>query len=249
MTTKHATGFRAIETEKPSAELRPLGEHLFQIAFGAIQWPWLLKSLYGGTAAEKNAILDRIGLPHDALPNLGSWKADTYFLRRIVDEVSALKPANVVELGSGASSLVIAKALANNGGGTLDSYDQHEPFIAEMANWLGEHGLCANFHHAPLTHREPGWPGAWYSLSELPASIDMLVIDGPPWAIHPYVRGIAETLFDRITPGGVVLLDDAARPGERIVARRWRRNWPDFTFELETGGSKGLLVGRKAPVR
>ena len=43
----------------------------------------------------------------------------------------------------------------------------------------------------------------------------------------------------------VILLDDAARPGERIVARRWSRKWKDFAFTFEGQGSKGLLVGRK----
>jgi hypothetical protein len=41
------------------------------------------------------------------------------------------------------------------------------------------------------------------------------------------------------------MLDDAARPGERIVARRWRREWPDFDWKLLKGGTKGTLVGRR----
>ena len=80
-------------------------------------------------------------------------------------------------------------------------------------------------------------------MHHLPERIDLLIIDGPPWAIHPFVRGAAETLFDRIPVGGTVLLDDAARPGERVVARRWRKRWPGFRFELDTRGTKGTLVG------
>src|SRR3546814_19135136 len=116
-----------------------------------VQWPCLLKSLYGGTRAQKQALLHRINLPADALPHLGSWKADTFFLHRIVDIIECLRPATVVELGSGASSLVIAKALSLNGGGPLVSYDQHAPFIDAMGQWLAEHDLAANFHHAPLS--------------------------------------------------------------------------------------------------
>ncbi len=218
---------------------------MFQLAFAAVQWPWLLKSLYGGTQAEKRALLDRVGLPRDALPHLGSWKADSYFLHRILDEIELLRPAHVVELGSGATSLIIAKALSANGGGSLHSYDQHEPFVADMPAWLAEHDLAAEFRHAPLTLRDPAWPGLWYDLGDVPAVIDLLVIDGPPWVVHPFVRGIAERLFDRISPGGVILLDDAARPGERMVARRWRRDWRDFEFSFEGDGAKGLLVGRR----
>ncbi len=246
MTTKNLTGLLAKEASSPGKGARTLGERTFQLVFGAIQWPWLLKSFYGGTLAEKLALLERVGLPPDALPHLGSWKADTYLLHRIVDHIELMRPQHVVELGSGATSLVIAKALAGSGGGRLHSYDQHEPFVAEMRRWLESHALSADFRHAPLIQRDPSWPGVWYDLYDVPFSIDLLVIDGPPWAVHPYARGMAERLFERIAPGGVILLDDAARPGERIVARRWARKWKDFTFTYEGQGTKGLLVGRKS---
>jgi hypothetical protein len=45
--------------------------------------------------------------------------------------------------------------------------------------------------------------------------------------------------------GGTVMLDDAARPGERLVARRWRKRWPNFTFRLDKSGSKGTLIGTR----
>ena len=245
MTTRHLTGLLAKRESYPATDVRTTWERIFQIAFAAIQWPWLLKSLYGGTKAQKRALLDRLELSDGALPHLGSWKADTYLLHRIVDEIVALRPQNVVELGSGASSLVVAKALSQNGGGRLHSYDQHAPFVQEMRNWLAEHGLSGEFHHAPLTLRDPAWPGLWYDLTDVPPLIDMLIIDGPPWAVHPFARGIAERLFERVVPGGVVLLDDAARPGEQIVARRWSRKWKSFDFSFEGGGTKGLLVGRR----
>lgn len=245
MTTKSLTGFLPKAAEDAHATRCTARERLFQLAFSAVQWPWLLKSLHGGTQAEKQALLGRVGLAADALPHLGSWKADTYLLHRIVDIIQEQRPAHVVELGSGATSLVMAKALSRHGG-ALHSYDQHRPFVTEMERWLAEHDLEAAFHHAPLVQRDPRWPGVWYRLPVVPDTIDLLVIDGPPWTVHPYVRGMAERLFDRIAPGGTVLLDDAARPGERIVARRWRKDWSDFTFSYEGGGTKGLLVGRRA---
>lgn len=243
MTTRYSTGLRSLKESLPQSAPRQLGDRAFQIMFGAIQWPWLLRSLYGGSRATRRALLRRVGLPADALPNLGSWKADAFFLHRIVDAIEGLRPAHVVELGSGASSLVIAKALDNVGGGRLASYDQHAPFVASMPGWLAEHGLSADFAHAPLAPGKPCWPGLWYDIATLPDRIDLLVIDGPPWTVHPFARGAADRLFDRIPVGGVVLLDDAARPGERMVARRWRRKWPGFRFELDRGGSKGTLVG------
>lgn len=245
MTTKSLTGALSKSGSLHPDGERTAAEHLFQLAYGAIQWPWLLKSLYGGTKANKSQLLKRLDFGPNALPHLGSWKADTYFLHRLVDLIEDRQPAQVVELGSGASSLVIAKALSGNGTGLLHSFDQHLPFVEQMVGWLEEQHLTANFHYAPLTQRDPRWPGLWYKLTDVPHSIDLLVIDGPPWAVHPYCRGMAERLFPYIAPGGVIMLDDAARPGERHIARRWRRDWPDFEFTYEGGGAKGLLIGRK----
>ena len=242
MTTKNATGLLPRASAGDDRRVS-LADRLSILTFGAIGWPWLLRSLSGGRKRDKKRLLARLGLPDDALPNLGSWKADTVLLHRIVDTIEALRPAAVVELGAGASTLVTAKSLAMNGGGRLVSFDQHADFVTATRAWLGEHGLTAEMHAVDLVESPRGWPGRWYDVHHLPERIDLLIIDGPPWTVHPYVRGAADSLFDRIPVGGVVLLDDAARPGERIIARKWREVWPNFRFELDTRGTKGTLIG------
>ena len=241
MTSREKTGLFSLEEARPD---RPLAEKALTVAWGAIQWPWLLRSLWGGKLADKHALLDRLGLPHDALPHLGSWKADTWFLWRIVEAIERLRPRTVVELGCGASSLVVAKALERNGGGHLTSFDQHADFVESTALWLASHGLDASLRHAPIVEKPDDWSHCWYDLPAVPPEIDLLVIDGPPWALNPFVRGRAEVLFDRIGPGGMILLDDAARPGERVVASRWKRDWPQFRWQL-LPGAKGTLMGER----
>jgi len=247
MTSRELTSLRSLA---PSATEQAMAsgwvDRLHRLLYGAIGWPFLLFSLWGGTRASKRLLLQRIGLAHDALPHLGSWKADTGFLHRIVDAIELRRPAVVVELGCGASSLVAARALELNGGGRLVSYDQHGEFVAATQAWLAEEGLSAEIRHAPLRRRPADWQGCWYDLpAGVPERIDLLIIDGPPWAVHPFVRGAADSLFDRLTPGATVLLDDAARPGERVVARRWRRRWPDMRFYRLGGSTAGTLVGVK----
>jgi len=245
MTSRETTRLLALPDDSTASAGSSLSDLAHRILFGAISWPWLLYSLRGGSRRSKQALLARVGLEEDALPNLGSWKADSGFLHRIVDAVEELRPQVVVELGAGASTLVCAKALESHGGGTLHSFDQHRDFVDAVAHWIAEEGANADLHWAPLVPSARGWPGHWYSRKEMPPRIDLLIIDGPPWAIHPFVRGAAECLFDRLSVGGRVLLDDANRPGERIVARRWRRNWPDMRFERLGGSTKGTLVGEK----
>jgi predicted O-methyltransferase YrrM len=239
VTTREKTGLLSV-AEKVSG--RPLGERLFTVAWGAIQWPWLARSLWGGTLRQKHALLDRLHLRYDALPHLGSWKADTFFLARIVDTIERLRPRQVVEIGCGATSLVIARALQLNGGGRLTSYDQHPEFVEKTAQWLRDNRLQADIRVAPLVPTDSAWGSLWYDLPRVPDEIDLLVIDGPHWALNPFVRGRAEVLFARVPVGGEVLLDDAARPGERVVAARWRKRWSQFRFTYRHGPA-GTLVG------
>ncbi|QIG79605.1 class I SAM-dependent methyltransferase [Stakelama tenebrarum] len=247
MTSRETTQFlpRSDAEGWPEGTRRSLSDIAHLIAIGAVQWPWLLRSLSGGTKAAKQRLLDRLDLAPDALPNLGSWKADTGFLHLIVDHILEHQPETVLELGTGASSLIIAKALQRAGRGKLISCDQHADFVAATREWLHENGVEAELRATPLRPAPGGWPGIWYDHGSLPDRVDLLVIDGPPWTIHPYVRGAAETLFDRISVGGKILLDDGARPGERIIARKWRRNWPDFEFRLVHAGTKGTLIGTR----
>jgi hypothetical protein len=242
MTSREVTSLLPLAIQMAHWQRSP-GDWAHLLAFGAIGWPWLLRSLHGGSQAEKRALIERLGLAADALPNLGSWKADTGLLTMLADHVLTAKPQTVVELGAGATSLVLARCLQMNGGGHLVSFDQHGDFVAATGDWLADNGLSADLRTAALGPSPGDWPGLWYQLGSLPERIDLLVIDGPPWTIHPYVRGAAESLFDRIPSGGTVMMDDGARPGERIVAARWRKRWPDFDFRLETGGTKGTLIG------
>lgn len=249
MTSRELTGFLPLSESDPTQPfMRKANDWAWRLTFGAIGWPWLLRSLHGGSKAEKRALMTTLGLAPDSLPHLGSWKADTGFLRHIVTQIAQRRPAVAVELGAGASTLVAAKAMALHGGGHLISFDQHGGFVDATRQWVVDNGLDVDIRHAPLDAEVDGWPGRWYSVSDLPDRIDLIIIDGPPWSVHPLVRGAADSLFRRLAPGGVILLDDAARPGERLVARRWRNRWPDIDFRLMHDGTKGTLVGVKRAV-
>lgn len=218
------------------------------LAFGVLSAPFLLASLYGGSSNARRALVERLGLPPDALPGLGGWRADVGLLRLLTDHIENAKPQTVVEFGSGASTLVIARALDRFVGSDASfiSVEHDAEFSRRTRERLVEHGLRANLRVAPLLPSPGGWRGRWYDHGPLPGRIDLLVVDGPPWTTHPFTRGAAETLFNRIPVDGVVLLDDGARPGERVVAARWRKRWPGFRFELVWSGSKGTLVGTRA---
>ena len=247
MTSRESTGWGGRKDEGSARPPRTFKDRAVLGAFYILNRPFLAKSLYGGSAKAKKALLERLGLPLDALPHTGSWKADVGLLTFLTDHILREKPKVVVEFSAGASSLIIAKALevARVEDPVFISFEQHPDFCAKTSAWLAEFGLKSDIRVAPLKASPGGWPGLWYDHDPLPDGIDLMLIDGPHWAIHPFTRGAAASEFGKIAPGGTVMLDDAARPGERIVARRWRRQWPNFQFRLEHPGSKGTLVGRR----
>lgn len=210
--------------------------------FGALSWPWLLRGNLPADPHERARLLARLDLADD-LPDLRGWIADAGFLNLVADRILDGGARSIIEIGSGTSTLVAARALAMVGGGALISLDTHPGHAAETASRLRAQGLSGDVRHLGFAYDPASpWGIAWGDLDALPDRIDLLVVDGPPWFRHPFIRGAAEALFDRLTPGGAILLDDAARPGERLVAQRWRQRWPDIDFRL-LPTMKGALIG------
>jgi hypothetical protein len=84
----------------------------------------------------------------------------------------------------------------------------------------------------------------WYDTAELSdlASVDLLVVDGPPTDTDPEIRFPALPAFwDQLSPSAMLLLDDASREGEKRIAQQWREEYPSLAADwVKT--SRGLLV-------
>ena len=77
--------------------------------------------------------------------------------------------------------------------------------------------------------------------------IDLLVVDGPP--AHAVGHGLARypalpALEDRLAPGATVVLDDAERPGEQEVLRRWER---ETGLSFDSGAERGGVAVARMP--
>jgi len=194
---------------------------------------------------ERDAVLDalvaRLGWTRGDLPKADGWAGSPELLATLADEVLGNRPKLIVEFGSGLSTLVLARALDLAGGGALVSYDHNAGFADLTRARLAALGLRADVRAVDL---EParGYAGEWYAARDLPGGIDLLVIDGPPAWFASGTRGGAAAIFPLLAVGGVVLLDDADRPGERADARRWRAEFPGIAFTRLARG-KGILRG------
>jgi predicted O-methyltransferase YrrM len=171
------------------------------------------------------------------LPPLRGWVASPDVLLVLVHHVRNSRPGVIVECGSGASTVVLAQATKLNGRGRVYSIDHDADFAARTRAMLEEYGLSdwAEVAHAPLRWMEIGgnrWE--WYDLDSLPTTppIDLLFVDGPPSNTpKPLARYPAgPILFPRLSPHGAIFVDDAKRPGEAEILRRWSGEFPQLTY-------------------
>ena len=156
------------------------------------------------------------------------WAMDAVFAQSLLHQVSE-RPGQIVEAGSGHSSVLIAQRLEYLGRGHLTSLDHLQEFADRTRRWIQERGLedVATVIHAPLEdHQIGGERYPWYSMEvledRLPERIDLLVVDGPPGKIGKDARWPAVPLLkDRLAPDAVILLDDGDRADETRTAYDW----------------------------
>ncbi len=216
---------------------------------------WVRATHHRATIAEKKAadrwledqarpfLAHLLKIEPGALPPFGPWVARADFLTLIVQHILSARPRLVVEFGSGASTLVILRALELNGSGALVSFD-HDAGYAEITGQRARLlGLEPDIRVVALGPADPH-AGQWYRTGELAGEIDCLVVDGPPRTIHPETREGAAALFDRLGPNGIVFLDDAGRPGEKAIVERWARAHPEIAFRY-VATVKGTAIGEK----
>ncbi len=161
----------------------------------------------------------------------------------------------IVELGSGISTVLLARLLTQRPPptGFLMAAVEHD---ALWARWVSEQldregtGTDVTIVRAPLIPHPRAERGLrWYDEAALADGlrealradpIDLLLVDGPP--AHATGHGLARfpalpVLGDRLAPGATVVLDDAERPGEQEVLRRWERGTGlGFDRSAERGG-------------
>lgn len=188
--------------------------------------------------------------PVQPLPTTRSYRGSPDFLLELYQRIMRHRPQVIVEASSGLSTVVCGYALKQLGEGRVISLEHEAAFAAASREEVDRHGLggIARVCHAPLVpHDIRGARWLWYDFAraELPADIDMIVVDGPPSGTQKKARYPAvPLLIDRLRVGGIVLLDDAARGGERRAAEDWAAQFPNLEIErlpLE----KGLVVATK----
>lgn len=184
--------------------------------------------------------------PRVPYPPFGGWAIDGGCARHFVSRILTDRPEWVVEMGSGLSTVLAAQAMDVAGvEGKVISLEHDERWAEQARELVERHGVAHRCRvvHAPLVDTViDGETFKWYdlSLADLPDEIHLVMVDGPPKATGPLARYPAiPLLYDRLSIGATVLMDDAARPDERQAVERWIETYPSLSLSFLTG-SKGL---------
>ena len=171
------------------------------------------------------------------LPPLRGMAASPDFLLLLAQHLKKTKPSVVIECGSGATTVVIARCLQLNGMGHLFSIENDQEFAQITAEKLESLGLsdCVTIIYAPLIPTViEGEEWSWYDLKDLPLplSIDCLIVDGPPYWVGSLARYPAgPSLFPYLNSSAVVFLDDAVREEECAIVEQWQKKYPDLVVK------------------
>ncbi len=185
-----------------------------------------------------SALYIELGLAH-ALPETRGFAGSPDFLRNLMTYTLKNHPQTIVECSSGISTLILAHCLKRNKTGHIYSLEHDPHYANHTRSILAEHGVSqyVTVIDAPLTHLSiNAWIGQWYAIDDLKIieSIDLIVIDGPPHFTSENARYPAvPVLYDRLSIGGAVVLDDSNRPEETWAFGQWLKDFPNSLTKLE----------------
>lgn len=164
------------------------------------------------------------------IPPTRSWAASPDLLLTITEIVRKYRPGLVVELGSGVSTLVAAKAGARK----VVSIDNSDEFGGKTISLLKDHKVRGvDVRIAPLQPYANGF--TWYDTSKIKdlKKIDLLIVDGPPGSKNPEARYPALAEFkDKLSAKAVIIIDDVHREGERKLAEDFAKAMPNHQLVI-----------------
>ena len=164
------------------------------------------------------------------VPPTRSWAASPDLLLTLAQLVRKHNPKLVVELGSGVSTLVVAKAGAKK----VISIDHSGEFADLTREVLKEHKVRGvEIRIAQLKAHISGVD--WYDTEVIKdlKRIDLLIVDGPPGSKNPEARMPARAEFiAKLSPKAVIVIDDVNREGERKLAESFAKALPNHVLTI-----------------
>lgn len=169
--------------------------------------------------------------------SFGGWAIDEDFAKIVVDEIIKREYSYILELGSGISTLIIAKIIKLMGKGEFISVEHDKRFFDDTSKLLNLNKLneYVKLIYAPLKSISiDGKDWFWYDTNFINGieKIDFLLIDGPPRYIQEMSRYPALPLLaEKFSENVVIYLDDGKREDEKAIIEKWKQIFSYLNFQ------------------
>lgn len=189
-----------------------------------------------------NSLINNL-IGHTHLPRTGT-SLKPFVLAYILNEIVINERRNIIEFGSGISTILLAKlAFVNKINLQIISVDEDEEWIEKMREILIEEGIekYVKFIFSPINsihHNSEEY--LWYDEKILEPEcegikFDMVIVDGPK--AYENGKGLIRYhalhfLQNKLNDSNVIFLDDANRQGEKLIIKKWETE-SHLNFEIE----------------
>lgn len=150
-----------------------------------------------------------------------SWSADTEYLLSCLEHAQTCR-GPILECGSGLTTLLIG-AVAQQSGNVLCSLEHHAEWGNRVARRLKQYRIDSVHMSIQPLKNYSGF--TWYEppCAELADQYALVICDGPPGSTRGGRYGLVPVMKSRLAPGCIILLDDANRAEEQVIAKRWAK--------------------------
>ena len=159
---------------------------------------------------------------------------------------ASLKTAGpILECGTGASTIVLG-ILCGKRNVEVWSLEHFPEWRERVSEALNENGL-SEVHVCASPLKDYG-DFAWYDppLAEMPREFSLVICDGPPGSTKGGRYGLLPVMGNRLPPGATILLDDAGRPGELELIKKWELEAGFNTELIKTEASEYAVMRRSS---
>ena len=172
-------------------------------------------------------------------PEIPLWLKDGFsacsdYLNIVAREILIRKPQQILECGSGLSSIVSSYILKRNNSGKILSLEHLEWVQNAVNKELVLHNLedFADVVHSPLVEVSTSiGKMSWYKsdiIDDLD-EIDMVIVDGPPKHTHKMARyPLLELVYKKLAKDAIIIMDDTNRKDEAKILKIWKHKYPNI---------------------
>jgi hypothetical protein len=151
----------------------------------------------------------------------------------------------ILECGSGLTTILLA-ILCGKRNVQVWSLEHFPEWRERVSEALNENGL-SGVHVCAAPLKDYG-DFAWYDppLAQMPPEFSLMICDGPPGSTKGGRYGLLPIMGQRLPSGATILLDDAGRPGELELIKKWELEAGFKTELIKTEASEYAVMRRSS---